>query len=89
SGSFRSAPAVNAPALVSTTTLQSAFRAAVKVYHELQYDGEANDRARFRMRMIERVLTQFQAIPRDDLDYLLEKLDAYAEQAKQREENAA
>jgi hypothetical protein len=35
------------------------------------------------------VLTQFQAIPKDDLDYLLEKLDAYADQAKQREENAA
>jgi hypothetical protein len=26
--------------------------------------------------MVERVLTQFQAIPRADLDYLLEKLDA-------------
>ena len=34
-----------------------------------------NDRARFRARMIERVLTQFQAIPKEDLDYLLEKLD--------------
>ena len=30
--------------------------------------------------MIERVLTQFQAIPRDDLNYLLEKLDAYSEE---------
>jgi uncharacterized protein (DUF2336 family) len=69
--------------------LLPAFRAAVKVYHELQLDGEANDRARFRMRMIERVLTQFQAIPKDDLDYLLEKLDAYADQAKRRDENAA
>ena len=29
--------------------------------------------------MIERVLTQFQAIPREDLDYLLEKIDAYAD----------
>ncbi len=26
--------------------------------------------------MIERVLTLFQSVPRDDLDYLLEKLDA-------------
>ncbi|MEM9841788.1 MAG: DUF2336 domain-containing protein, partial [Pseudomonadota bacterium] len=56
--------------------LLPAFRAAVKVFHELELDGEANDKARFRMRMIERVLTQFQAIPKDDLDYLLEKLDA-------------
>ncbi len=69
--------------------LLPAFRAAVKVFHELELDGDANDKARFRMRMIERVLTQFQAIPKDDLDYLLEKLDAYAEQAKLREESAA
>ena len=66
--------------------LLSAFRAGVSVYHDLELDGEPNDRARFRMRMIERVLTQFQAIPRDDLDYLLEKLDVYAEQANQRQE---
>jgi hypothetical protein len=26
--------------------------------------------------MVERVLTQFQAIPRGDLEYLLDKLDA-------------
>ncbi|MFN3212076.1 MAG: DUF2336 domain-containing protein [Henriciella sp.] len=69
--------------------LLPAFRAAVTVYHELELDGGTNDKARFRMRMIERVLTQFQAIPKDDLDYLLEKLDAYAEQAKRREETAA
>lgn len=69
--------------------LLPAFRAATKVYHELELDGETDDKARFRMRMIERVLTQFQAIPREDLDYLLEKLDAYADQAKRREESAA
>ena len=69
--------------------LLPAFRAAVTVYHELELDGGTNDKARFRMRMIERVLTQFQAIPKEDLDYLLEKLDAYAEQAKRREESAA
>ncbi|MEO1407367.1 MAG: DUF2336 domain-containing protein [Pseudomonadota bacterium] len=69
--------------------LLPAFRAAVKVFHELELDGEDNDRARFRMRTIERVLTQFQAIPKEDLDYLLEKLDAYAEQAKRRDESAA
>ncbi len=66
-----------------------AFRAGVKVYHELELDGETNDRARFRMRMIERVLTQFQAIPKADLDYLLEKLDAYSQQARRGEESAA
>jgi uncharacterized protein (DUF2336 family) len=58
-----------------------AFKAAVTVFHETQYDGGPNDRARFRARMIERVLTQFQAIPKDDLDYLLDKLDYYSEMA--------
>lgn len=58
-----------------------AFKAAVNVYHETEHDGGPNDRARFRARMIERVLTQFQAIPKDDLDYLLDKLDYYSEMA--------
>lgn len=55
-----------------------AFKAAVTVFHDTQHDGGPNDRARFRARMIERVLTQFQAIPKDDLDYLLDKLDYYS-----------
>ncbi|MBA4339448.1 MAG: hypothetical protein C0421_11425 [Hyphomonas sp.] len=58
-----------------------AFKAAVTVFHDTQHDGGPNDRARFRARMIERVLTQFQAIPKDDLDYLLDKLDYYSEMA--------
>ena len=53
------------------------FKTAISVYHDLEYDGLEGDRERFRSRMIERVLTQFQAIPKADLDYLLEKLDAY------------
>ncbi len=66
--------------------LLPAFKAAVNVFHETELDGGPHDKARFRSRMIERVLTQFQAIPKDDLDYLLEKLDAYSEQAEQAEE---
>jgi uncharacterized protein (DUF2336 family) len=58
-----------------------AFKAAVTVFHDTQHDGGPNDRARFRARMIERVLTQFQAIPKDDLDYLLDKLDYYSQMA--------
>lgn len=61
--------------------LLPAFKAAVSVFHETELDGGPHDKARFRSRMIERVLTQFQAIPKDDLDYLLEKLDIYSEQA--------
>ncbi len=66
-----------------------AFKAAVNVYHEIEHDGGANDRARFRARMIERVLTQFQAIPKDDLDYLLDKLDFYSEMAAREEASSS
>ncbi|MBI1339756.1 DUF2336 domain-containing protein [bacterium] len=54
----------------------TAFRLALEVYHNTEMDGGPGDRERFRQRMVERVLTQFQAIPRADLDYLLEKLNA-------------
>lgn len=66
-----------------------AFKAAVNVFHDTNYDGGRNDRARFRARMIERVLTQFQAIPQEDLDYLLDKLDYYSEQANKEEASGA
>ncbi|MGE3303164.1 MAG: DUF2336 domain-containing protein [Hyphomonadaceae bacterium] len=56
--------------------LYPAFRAAIEVYHQIEREDRAFDRTDFRQRMIERVLTLFQTIPRDDLDYLLEKLDA-------------
>lgn len=65
------------------------FRAAVSVYHETDFDGDINDRTRFRARMIERVLTQFQALPREDVDYLLEKLDAYDETLHRRDSSDA
>lgn len=52
------------------------FRAAVEVYHSIEREGGAQDRIIFRKRMLERTLTLFQSVPKDDLDYLLEKLDA-------------
>lgn len=61
------------------------FRTAVGIYHNTDHDGEAGDRMRFRARMIERVLTQFQGLPKEDVDYLLEKLDAYDEESARRE----
>lgn len=54
----------------------TAFRLAIDIYHKTDMDGGPRDKDRFRHRMVERVLTQFQAIPRADLEYLLEKLDA-------------
>ena len=65
--------------------LLPAYRAAISTFHQTDLDGKSGDRSRFRTQMIERVLTQFQAIPRDDLDYLLEKIDAYAEKAELQE----
>lgn len=56
--------------------LFASFRAALDVYHSVEREGGAQDRVRFRKRMLERTLTLFQSIPKDDLDYLLEKLDA-------------
>lgn len=55
------------------------FQMAVNVYHELDYNGLPGDRERFRKSMVERVLTQFQNIPKQDLDYLLDRLDSYRE----------
>ncbi len=52
------------------------FRAAVEVFHSIEREGVAQDRFVFRKRMLERTLTLFQSVPKDDLDYLLEKLDA-------------
>ncbi|HVY90946.1 MAG TPA: DUF2336 domain-containing protein [Hyphomonadaceae bacterium] len=54
----------------------TAFRLAVEIFHKTEMDGGPDDRERFRQRMVERVLTQFQAIPRADLEYLLDKLNA-------------
>ncbi len=56
--------------------LYPSFKAALDVYHSMEREGGAQDRIGFRKRMLERTLTLFQSIPKDDLDYLLEKLDA-------------
>lgn len=51
-----------------------AFRVAVDVYHANEFDGRDNDRERFKQRMIERVLTQYDGIESEDLDYLINAL---------------
>ena len=52
------------------------FRAALETYHQIEREGGEQDRLSFRTRMLERTLTLFQSIPKDDLDYLLDKLDS-------------
>ncbi|MDD3289127.1 MAG: DUF2336 domain-containing protein [Alphaproteobacteria bacterium] len=54
-----------------------AVRMAMAVVHETELDGSPHGMERYRARVLERVLTQFEdfnEMSQDDLDYLLEKL---------------
>ncbi len=57
-----------------------AFRIAVDVFKETDYDGGDRDRERFRDRMIERILTQYDNIDADDIDYLIDALGRSVDQ---------
>jgi len=54
--------------------LLAAVRVALDVVHETELDGGTNDLERYRARVIERVLTQYEDFGSEDLDYLLAKL---------------
>ncbi|AWK88822.1 DUF2336 domain-containing protein [Azospirillum thermophilum] len=54
--------------------LLPACRIAIDVLKETPYDGEAHDQERHRRRLIERILTQYEDLAQEDLDYLLDKL---------------
>ena len=56
-----------------------AIRVAVNVAREMTYDGESNDRSRFRSRMIERFLTQFEGLEEDNFEYLLARVGQNSE----------
>ena len=51
-----------------------AIRVAVNVARDMTYDGEDNDRRRFRSRMIERFLTQFEGLDVANFEYLLARV---------------
>jgi uncharacterized protein (DUF2336 family) len=55
--------------------LFGAFRAGIDTYHALEREGGLSDRERFQEKMLERFLTQPQPATREDMDYLIEKLD--------------
>jgi len=55
-----------------------AIRAAVSVVCEMEYDGEEDDRERFRSRMIERFLTQFEGLDVANLDYQMARIGGMA-----------
>ena len=55
--------------------LYPAFRAAVDTFHSVEFDGGAKDRERFQERMLQRFLTQPAQAAREDVDYLLDRMD--------------
>jgi len=46
--------------------------------NQAEYDGGENDRERLISRMIQRILTQYENVGADNLDYLLRKLGRIA-----------
>ncbi len=51
-----------------------AVRVALDVVHETVLDGEMHDLERYRAKVLERILTQFEDMATEDIDYLLAKL---------------
>lgn len=54
------------------------FRIGLRVAQQTDFDGGENDLERHRRRTLERILTQYEEIGAEDLDYLLGKLRAAA-----------
>ena len=59
-------------------SLQPAFVAAIEVAGDTDYDGGEDDQERFRRRMLERIITNFeqpgQVMGEDNIEYLLARL---------------
>jgi uncharacterized protein (DUF2336 family) len=69
--------------------LYPAFRAGIDTYHSLEREGGLSDRERFQQSMLERFLTQPQPATREDMDYLIDKLDRVRTEVREREVGAA
>lgn len=63
--------------------LFAAFRAGVDTWHSMEFDGGLRDRERFQERMLQRFLTQPQSVARDDVDYLIDKMDRITRETRQ------
>lgn len=61
--------------------LYPAFRVAVDTFHSVEFDGGPRDLERFQQKVLERFLSQPQPAGREDLDYLLDKMDRLVETA--------
>ena len=66
-----------------------AFRAAVDTFHAMEFDGGHRDLERFQERMLQRFLTQPQAAAREDVDYLLDKMDQLSRQTRKQAAESA
>jgi len=65
--------------------LFAAFRAAVDTYHAMESEGGIHqDRERFQEKMLQRFLTQPKSASREDMDYLIDKLDRVRREASAR-----
>ena len=62
--------------------LFTAFRAGVDTWHSMEFDGGLRDRERFQERMLQRFLTQPQGTARDDVDYLIDKMDRISRESR-------
>jgi uncharacterized protein (DUF2336 family) len=62
--------------------LFAAFRVGVDTFHMLEQEGGAFDAARFQERMLQRFLTQPSTATREDMDYLVDKLDRVRREAR-------
>jgi uncharacterized protein (DUF2336 family) len=65
-----------------------AFRAAVDTFHSLEFDGGANDQERFQARMLQRFMTQPEQAAREDVDYLLSRMERKADAVREPEREA-
>ena len=62
--------------------LLPAFRAAIGIYREMDYTGAVNDRQRFRLLMLERLLTSYEELEADDLDFLLARMSRLSDSVR-------
>jgi uncharacterized protein (DUF2336 family) len=62
--------------------LLPAFRAAVDTYHVLQLEGDEKGVGSFQERMLQRFLTQPHTAAREDLDYLMDRLDLLSSRSR-------
>jgi uncharacterized protein (DUF2336 family) len=60
------------------TSLFPAFRIAFDMVRSTEYDGGEKDRERFATKVIERILTQYEDMDAENLDYLMRKLKQLA-----------